>query len=200
MKQVLSPLYALLESPAGYNLIQQVNRPTTDRIRALFHENVRLADGGRVLDLGCGTGNYRPLFSADYVGIDINPDYIRMCSEKLEGTFLVMDGANLTFEDDSFDNVVSIATTHHLTDEQLAAMLKEAVRVTKPGGFVNVIDAVLPDSAAQLFKTIWFRMDRGEYPRKLAHLTGIAAGAGEITHSDLRRGPMHDVVYLRLSA
>lgn len=198
MKALLSPLYGLLEVSSGYSLLQKVAAPTVRRFRDLIADNVRLGAGDAVLDLACGTGAYRDCFGADYTGIDINPHYIADARAALPGRFEVMDCTELTFPDASFDAVVSIAATHHLDEAQLRATVREALRVCRPGGAVHLIDAVLPFSPVRAFKTAWFRLDRGAYPRKLDDLLGIIGGEAPIEHHDAREGPLHDVVCVRL--
>ena len=192
LRQVLSPVYKLLDLPAGYAAIQVINRPTTEAFRRMIAERVRIAASDAVLDLGCGIGNYRDCFGGDYTGVDINPDYIAECRQRYRGRFETMDATALDLPDASFDVVVTVATTHHLDDAQLGAMITEAMRVLKQGGTLYVIDAVLPDSALSLFKTTWFRMDRGRHPRKRAHLESVIGQDGADVVSSVEPGLMHD--------
>src|SRR6476619_1247248 len=64
-----------------------------------------VANHGRMLDLGCGTGIYAPFFPANgYVGIDITPAYITAAKEKFPGyRFEVQDATKLSFAAGEFD-------------------------------------------------------------------------------------------------
>lgn len=199
LKTLLWPAYRFLELPIGYALIQRINRPTTDAIRSVFAEHIHLRDTDRVLDLGCGIGGYRACFAGRYHGIDINPKYIESCRRTHDGEFLTMDATQLDFPDASFDAVVTVATTHHLSDRQVEAMMSEAVRVLKPGGSFHILDAVLPESLIDFGKTIWFKLDRGEYPRKRGHLKQLFPQGGEVAEETIRPGVLHDVFYARYS-
>jgi SAM-dependent methyltransferase len=192
-KRAFSPLYRLLERGDVYALNQLIAKPTTDRFRQLLS---RVPKRSSVLDLGCGIGNYRSCFPGDYTGIDINPAYIERARAIMSGRFETMDCAALAFPNESFDDVVSIATTHHLNDEQFRAMIAEALRVCRPGGHFHVVDAILPVSPNFLLKTIWFRLDRGGFPRRLEELTRVIVRDARIVRHNVLTGPLHDTVYI----
>jgi len=196
-KLILYPLYKMLELPTVYALGQTLGRVTTDRYRKLITVNIKLAADTEILDLGCGVGAFRDCFSGSYTGIDINPAYVKQAHASLPGTFAVMDCTSLTYSDESFSEVVTIATTHHLNDEQVAMMVKDALRVCRPGGHFHVVDAILPMSP-NLFKSVWFGLDRGQFPRKLDHLLAILGRAGNVERYEVMTGPLHDVVYVRV--
>ena len=196
MRAVMAPLYRLAEHAKGYELAQRVSRPTTERFRALIRSRINPSPSENLLDVGCGPGHYRSSFTCQYSGVDINPDYIRTASSRLDGRFMVMDGTRLAFENETFDHVVSIATLHHLTDEQVIQMVREALRVCKPSGRVHLIDAILPIAPNFAFKRIVFHLDRGGYPRTHEHLYELIGKAGNISCRDVITGPLHDVTYV----
>lgn len=198
-RMLLYPLYRLLEHPWGYALNQRIGRPTTERYRELVVRNVPPSPARLVLDIGCGVGGFRDCFHGDYFGIDINQDYVRDASNRHPGRYSAMDATQLGFRDASFDDVVSIATTHHLDDDQVVGLVREASRVCKPGGIVHIVDAILPMSPILLFKRTWFRLDRGAYPRALEHILRLATHGGRILRHETKMGPLHDVVYLAIA-
>lgn len=192
-------LERVLELPAVYDLNQFIGQPTVRRYTQLLVEEVPLSAGGHVLDLGCGTGATRRLIPGRYVGIDINPDYIASAKRiRSGGEFIAMDATKLTFPDDSFDQVISVATTHHLDGEQLQAMALEALRVVRPGGAFHIVDAILPVNPRDRAKEMFFRMDRGRFPRKLEDLVSTVSRAADVARTRVLSGPMHDVAYLRV--
>jgi SAM-dependent methyltransferase len=199
LELVLYPVNKTLELPIVYAASQILARPTTDRFRKLIAANLKLAPDAKILDLGCGVGAFRDCFSALYTGIDINPMYIKQARALLSGAFAVMDCTSLGYPDESFSEVVTIATTHHLNDDQLAKMVKDALRVCRPGGHFHVLDAILPVSP-NLFKNVWFGLDRGRFPRKLDVLLGTLGRAGNVAYHEVITGPLHDVVYIRMGA
>jgi len=188
----------MLEMPIVYHINQQMGRPTTNRYRKLMKTNLPSSSGQRILDLGCGLGAYRDCFSQDYTGIDINPAYVERARLTLPGRFESMDCTDLKFPEGSFDEVVTIATTHHLDDSQVVKMIQEALRVCAPHGHLHIVDAILPVSGSLMFKTFWFRLDRGDFPRQLPHLQMLADRGGNVVHHEVLTGPLHDTVYIRV--
>jgi SAM-dependent methyltransferase len=192
---ILAALQRACSRPAVYRATQYIAKPTTSRFRFLLRRHVRVAPHHRLLDLGCGIGNYRADLGGDYHGIDINPGYIAAVGDKHSGTFEVMDCTALTYSDRYFDQVVSIAVTHHLDDSQLQAMLQGALRVCRDDGIVHVVDAILPQTGNRTFKRLWFGMDAGRFPRAYDLLRGAIARHGAIVAEELLPGPLHDCAY-----
>ena len=126
---MLRLFHVLMDIGWVYRFAQLFGRPTVQRYRTLIRKHVPQNPDRRVLEIGCGVGSSRPLFAADYTGIDINPDYIRIARQTLTGAFEVMDASQMSFAPDSFDDAVSIATGHHLSDDRLAAMVRKATGV-----------------------------------------------------------------------
>lgn len=98
------------------------------------------AAGKTVLEIGVGLGTDFISFAragARMTGIDITPRAVelvcrRLQLEGLEARVLVADAERLPFADGSFDRVYSWGVLHHTPNT--AAAVREAVRVTRPGG------------------------------------------------------------------
>jgi SAM-dependent methyltransferase len=96
--------------------------------------------GQRVLDVGCGVGNDLARFAsggAQVVGIDLAETSIDLARRNFQqrglgGEFLLMDGEQMDFPDDSFD-LVYCHTVLHFTP-QPPRMVREIHRVLRPGG------------------------------------------------------------------
>ena len=104
---------------------------------------------GKILDIGCGSGEFAILLSKKYdnakvIGVDLwkhDKKGMERCeyNAKLEKAsnidFLKADAVKLPFEDNSFDSVVSNFTFSEVeTKEDRKELIKEALRVLKPGG------------------------------------------------------------------
>lgn len=108
----------------------------------------------RLLDAGCGTGNYSAAL-APHIGrlngIDFNPEMLAQASVKLKGEIkddrVKLEQGSLKalpFEDDTFDAVMINQVLHHLEDgtdpaySGHRAAVSECARVLKPGGVLLV--------------------------------------------------------------
>jgi SAM-dependent methyltransferase len=95
--------------------------------------------GELVVDLGCGSGRallWNRDLGATTVGIDIAPFFSREARSGID--LMLGDLRRLPFADATFDKAWSLDVLEHLSPEALAAMLKEAARVLKPGGSLFV--------------------------------------------------------------
>jgi SAM-dependent methyltransferase len=107
----------------------------------MLKEKLAGLSGGRILDVATEGGWFinklKDAFSDidEVIGIDITDQDFDEARERLRGypvSFVVMDGANLEFTDESFDTVAMAAGIHHLDD--IPAVLSEMMRVLKPDG------------------------------------------------------------------
>lgn len=100
----------------------------------------RVPKDSKVLDIGCGTGRLcRQLQGVEYTGTEISEGQIKKAREYCpEGNFLQAEMTDLPFEDNSFDAVFMVASLHHLLKADQKKALKEAVRVLKTGGILNI--------------------------------------------------------------
>jgi ubiquinone/menaquinone biosynthesis C-methylase UbiE len=106
---------------------------------ALRHTGV--GQGRRVLDVGCGPGGFCRQAAdarAAVAGIDASQAHIEIARERVPaGSFDVADMQFLPYEDRSFDVVTGFNSIQYAADP--VAALREARRVTKPGGSVHIV-------------------------------------------------------------
>jgi SAM-dependent methyltransferase len=144
------------------------------------HVVQRIGLGGTVLELGCGYGRLLPRLAAKAVfvfGIDTAIASLQLGRESLRGVancrLACMNAISLGFPDHVFDRVICIQngiSAFHVNQQDL---VRESVRVTKPGG------TVLFSSYSEKF---W--SDRLDWFERQA-----AAGLlGEIDHEKTRDG------------
>jgi ubiquinone/menaquinone biosynthesis C-methylase UbiE len=107
------------------------------------YETLDLSDGMRVLDAGCGTGNFEHFIAEKdppqvrIHAVDSSPAMLAKAREKCHeldfATFSPADlDAVLPFPDDTFDRIVSINVLYALRDRNHA--MRELLRVLKPEG------------------------------------------------------------------
>jgi SAM-dependent methyltransferase len=99
-------------------------------------------DGGRVLDLGCGTGQLvtRHLVERyEVVGVDISPHSIEVAKREVPGAeYRCGDMAELDLEPESFDAVVAFFSIIHVPREEQGGVLAAIHRWLRPGGHAIV--------------------------------------------------------------
>lgn len=138
----LEEAYSLIkQTKEAYNLIaphfDQTRKrlwPELEDLKDLFSQNQN------VLDFGCGNGRFYSLIkdkNIDYYGADISEKLIDLAQKQVpQGKFTVLDHTlKLPYEDSFFDNLVCIATLHHIPSEELRQkIILEFKRVLKNNG------------------------------------------------------------------
>jgi ubiquinone/menaquinone biosynthesis C-methylase UbiE len=107
-----------------------------------------LAQGQRVLDVGCGTGTLALLAKAaapgaEMVGLDPDPEMLAQARAKPgAGEIRFEEGMadQLPYEDASFDRVLSSLVFHHLPRPVKDGAAHEIARVLRPGGELHLAD------------------------------------------------------------
>lgn len=129
-----------------WSLGRRDNRNHAAKIEAMA-EAIRAAEGGRVLEVGTGTGLHaRWLLErtpVEYVGVDASAAMLRIAGTRLgpagdRARFGIADAHRLPFDDESFDSAFCSGTLHHLSDP--ARGLRELARVVRRGGRVAAME------------------------------------------------------------
>lgn len=148
----------VLENPT----VSKVQRLVLDggRVRGL-REGLKQLEYRTVLDIGCGLGECcrvtRP--GGRYVGVDNSFPRIAYARARYpEHRFLVGDALAVPFADRSFDVVMLIDTSHHLTDEQFRRALSELKRLSRR--YIVVSDPLVYEGQNAVSK-FFYRLDRG---------------------------------------
>jgi len=107
-------------------------------------------DGGRILDLACGRGQFIKvlidnLASYDHIsGMDVHQEVLAEASESFQAEnviFLTGNSLNIHFPDESFDTVSLSKGLHHLEDPRRG--LSEMKRVVKTAGLLIINEMYL---------------------------------------------------------
>jgi ubiquinone/menaquinone biosynthesis C-methylase UbiE len=138
---------------------------------ALLRQWIAGRDLGRVVDVGCGTGNLLALLADARVdacaGVDLSPEMLRVAAGKLaaspvRGALVAASAGALPFADGAFDTAVSASTLHDWPDPR--AGLAEVRRVLRPGGTLLLLDWDRDPLSMRLLDG-WMRIARIRYRR-----------------------------------
>jgi len=173
-----SGLQRWLKLPFLYNLLQDAVGANALR-RKVIQTHVRAKAGYKVVDIGCGPSRIlRWLPDVQYLGLDINPDYISSArrTHGNKGTFVVGDTKSLRddlrFKD--ADIVMALGLLHHLDDEDAAHCIRFAYDALKEGGrFVCLDGCWIPNQGA--FSRYVMSHDRGQNVRTEQQYRELAA-------------------------
>lgn len=119
--------------------------------------------GAKVLDVGCGTGHLSEKLrakGADVTGIDVSKEMLKKAEESSENKnlgvmYLNMDVCDLSFEEESFDYVFSMAAFEFIENPTLA--FKNIKRVLKPNGTVVIGTIHKNSSWADMYESDAFK-------------------------------------------
>jgi SAM-dependent methyltransferase len=101
------------------------------------------AGGGRMLDVGCGTGRHLQIFAErgyDVVGLDSSTSALEGASASVPGAKLILGNLfdALPFAAGEFSVVVACQSIHHAMARQVDGALAEIARVMAPGAWFYV--------------------------------------------------------------
>ena len=169
------------------NIVKTAERMLPERVTGLTEELMllrhlfayeqvkeKLDKNSVILDLGCGVGYGTYLLSQvakNIIGIDISEEAINYANENygaLNCQFMVYDGMQTNYYDESFDVIVSFQVIEHVVND--IQFISEAYRLLKPGGTFFL---TTPNKIFRLFplQKPWNRFHiREYYPYELSEL------------------------------
>jgi len=111
-----------------------------DRFEEIYYK-MFFDGGGKVLDIGCSTGNFAVQDKKNIIGVDLDEDQIKIA--KSRGLNAIKFDANkkLPFKDNTFDKVNCRHVIEHLDDmsDNLLRFIREIRRVLKKNGKLVLI-------------------------------------------------------------
>ena len=162
----------------------QIDRiPRADEYRVMAPYMARLPKDARVLDGGCGLGDWTLYFKRQgfsVVGLDLSRQTVeQLCTRFPEAGFVDGDIRQTDFPDASFDAYFSWGVFEHF-ESGLQDCAREAFRILKPGGWLfvsvpldNLRHSILgafarPRPETNKLRFYQWRLTRAELARELA--------------------------------
>jgi demethylmenaquinone methyltransferase/2-methoxy-6-polyprenyl-1,4-benzoquinol methylase len=164
----ISPRYDFLNHVLSANIDTRWRRLVVRKLRPLLKAD------GKVLDVGCGTGDLSlELFektTAHVTGVDFCGPMLRLAQKKApQLPFIEGDALRLPFADRSFDGLTVAFAVRNLSS--VAAGLAEFQRVLAPGGWLAILEFSHP-SVPLLRQLVRFY-----YWRLLPWIGGLISGS-----------------------
>lgn len=124
---------------AGY---EQLMGRWSSRLAPLFIDFAGLADGEKVLDVGCGTGSLTFALAeiadlAEIAAVDYSPVFVEAAARRNSDRRIKIrqaDACALPFDDGTFDRALALLVLHFVPEAGRA--VAEMCRVARPGGVV----------------------------------------------------------------
>ncbi len=187
-------------------LIEQGNMATR-AMEGLFPEDIDVSTIQRVLDVACGPGEWTQEVAFQHrhmhvTGIDISATMIQYARataqvQKLTNlTYEIADAAQpLHFTDNTFDIVNARAMVSFLHKDSWPSVLREFVRVIRPGGFIVLVEADDPGrSNGMAYETLTqFAMQALLRTEHSFHPLGINFGITPMLGHFLREAGCQDI-------
>lgn len=149
-RKMLVFIYERLWRPLVSRFFLGFRGPKAIEEKRLAVEMLGVSPGDRVIDVGCGPGNYtRDLAEAAgsgfVVGIDASEAMLAVAAKRhgtANSAFLRADACVLPFGDGVFDAACSVGVIHMVEKPMVA--LEEMVRVLSPGGRLVILASCAP--------------------------------------------------------
>lgn len=132
--------------PSDYS--ERKNRFIDYLHKSILNKYLAFSGSEIVLDFGCGTGRFTGWLAnrvSFVVGIDLTREMlVKAKSHCSFGNvdFLLCDGSNIPFQDESFDLILSVWVLQHFPNEALEKTAKQLVNIVKEKGKICLIEQV----------------------------------------------------------
>jgi ubiquinone/menaquinone biosynthesis C-methylase UbiE len=186
------------------NKLERFGSFIAPELRSIFSE-LGLANGAKVLDVGCGVGFATRLLAgllgdeAQVVGMDLSLPHLRAAHRPVDVGLVQADAAQLCFRDSSFDLIWSCNTINHLAEpvaalEAMRAALRPAGRVVlAQSGFLPEMffawDAPLDEAVRHACHEYY----RERYGLMVEDTAGIRGLIGLLQRAGLRVGRVRTI-------
>jgi len=179
-----------------YKLFSNIVAKKDSRMR-IVKEYIKPFPGCRILDIGCGPADiisYLPDSIGEYVGFDMNPDYIESAilhwSDRTRFKFFCQKVEEATIsKTEYYDIVLALGVVHHLDDNRALRLFDIAYKTLRPDGILITYDNVFIENQNWFAK--WFiSKDRGNAVRTVEGYKKLATNY----FVDIESTVLHDML------
>ncbi|MGH8768823.1 MAG: SAM-dependent methyltransferase [Burkholderiales bacterium] len=119
----------------------------------------KLAGGGAILEIGCGTGNFllqaaKAFPKARCAGVDIDDDSLAQARQKVQkaglGERIAIHKEKVDDATGAFDACVMIEVLHEIGPGVRPAVVSAAARTLKTGGWMVIVDETYPSTLEEM--------------------------------------------------
>jgi demethylmenaquinone methyltransferase/2-methoxy-6-polyprenyl-1,4-benzoquinol methylase len=120
------------------------------RVKETAVDLTEVKPNAKVLDVATGAGRQAKAFAEKgcrVIGIDLNKDVIKWNIERNKNpniSFMASDATATPFKDNEFDVSSAAFVLHEFPVHIREKVLREMIRVTRPQGFIIIVDFALP--------------------------------------------------------
>lgn len=154
-------IYRLFDNPVVFNAYQVLVDGGKERRIHRFLRNVRYTT---VVDIGCGTGNWAITARGSYLGVDVAREFVESARARYANDpskqFLELDPTAEALPGE-FDLAQLVSVLHHLSDEEVLALLRRIVPRTR---YLFILD-LYPISWNPVARFL-YAADRGDFIRE----------------------------------
>lgn len=168
-------LWRMLDNPALFYAARLPLVGRQHQTKRLLRQHLKVVPGELVLDVCCGIGEFADVVDTQYLGLDLNPQFIECARRRYWGVrmkdFEVIDVNQLQYPSGHFDKAIMINGLHHFSDQEAIHLLTSIRHVTK--SLVIIID--IDGTPKGLIRRTLVAMDRGRFMRNPSDLETLIA-------------------------
>lgn len=179
MQRVQHVIRTLMNNSLVYDLCQIVLEGDYHQV---LTKTINARDDESILDIGCGTGYFSQFFNCSYTGVDLEPAYILSAQKNYKTDtkrFYLTHAETTGFPDKNFDKVLLINVIHHMDDDTLKIVLREAKRLARRE--VYIFD--MTTDKHSFLTPLLLRLDNGKFMRTLDQQRTIISSIMNLTDS-----------------
>lgn len=174
-------------------------------VKAMYQpllEELEKEEEGKLLDVGCGTGNVLCRLvngKRELYGIDLSERMVEECKKRMGGDAYIKmaDAEHIPYEDNTFDTLVCNASFHHYP--HAVEVLREMKRVLKDGGKLFIGEGHIIQPFRILMNFSFRFSNSGDFHSYGKHeLIGILKTNG-FQVSEVKRTSNHTMLYIAIA-